>query len=100
MSGFTIDGVVKHLGALERKSDKLNVQDIVVEVADKYPQLVLVQFKNDRTDQLQGVRVGDMVRVHWNIRGREFQGKYYTSLEGWKLEKAKAQQPEAFDPFK
>ena len=90
MSGFTSEGIVKNMSLVEKKSETLTVQDIVLEIPDKYPQLVLFQFKNDRTEQLKDLKVGDNVRIHWNLRGREFNGKFYTSLDGWRVEKLQA----------
>lgn len=90
MSGFTSEGVVKNIGTPIKVAEKLTVQDVVIEIPDKYPQLVLFQFKNDRTDQLRDVRVGDILRVSWNLRGREYQGRYFTTLEGWKVERSQS----------
>jgi hypothetical protein len=41
---------------------------------------------------------GDTVDVDFNIRTNEYQGKYYTSLQAWKVFKAEGQaQPQASD---
>ena len=90
MSGFTSEGVVKNIGTPIKVAEKLTGQDVVIEIPDKYPQWVLFQFKNDRTDQLRDVRVGDILRVSWNLRGREYQGRYFTTLEGWKVERSQS----------
>jgi hypothetical protein len=29
-----------------------------------------------------------MVKVHFDLRGREWQGKYFTNLNAWRIEKA------------
>lgn len=31
-------------------------------------------------------RVGDLVTVHWELRGREHKGKFYSNLSAWKIE--------------
>jgi hypothetical protein len=41
----------------------------------------------ERADILQSCAVGEMVKVSFNVRGNEYQGKYYVSLQGWKVEK-------------
>ena len=31
--------------------------------------------------------IGDLVKVGINLRGSEWQGKYYANIQGWKIEK-------------
>jgi single-strand DNA-binding protein len=75
-------------------SERFSKREFVVEIADgKFPQYVLFQLTGDRCAQLDDHRVGDMVRVTFNVRGREWQSpqgetKYFNSLDVWKLEPA------------
>lgn len=39
--------------------------------------------------------VGDFVEVEFNIKCREYQGKFYTNLDMWKIEKVGTPQPTA-----
>ncbi|MGE0871378.1 MAG: DUF3127 domain-containing protein [Kofleriaceae bacterium] len=77
-------------------SDRFSKREFVVEIADgKYPQFVQFQLTGDRCAQLDDHRVGDMVRVTFNLRGREWRSpqgevKYFNSLDVWKLERADA----------
>lgn len=77
-------------------SAKFSKREFVVEVADgKYPQMVLFQLTGDRCPVLDDFRVGDQVRVTFNVRGREWKSpqgetKYFNSLDVWKLETARA----------
>lgn len=77
-------------------SERFSKREFVVEVADgKYPQFVLFQLTGDRCAQLDEHRVGDAVRVTFNLRGREWRSpqgetKYFNSLDVWKLEAARA----------
>ena len=65
-------------------------QSFVVQVGDKYPQdLCIDAVKGARRDdcaKVAALNVGDVVSVEVNLRGREYNGKYYTSLQMWKLE--------------
>ena len=60
---------------------------IVVETDEKYPQKVPVDFVQDKCDVLDSYAVGDNVTIETNIRGNEYNGKYYVSLNGWKISK-------------
>ena len=77
-------------------SAKFSKREFVVEVPDgKYPQMVLFQLTGDRCSVLDDFRVGDQVRVTFNLRGREWKSpqgetKYFNSLDVWKLEAARA----------
>ncbi|NVB83449.1 MAG: DUF3127 domain-containing protein [Kofleriaceae bacterium] len=78
-------------------SERFSKREFVVELADnpKYPQVVLFQLTGDRCAQLDGMRVGDEVRIEFSLRGREWRSpsgelKYFNSLDVWKVEPARA----------
>jgi hypothetical protein len=64
----------------------------VVEIPDsKYPQSVVFEVSGDRTSLLDGINIGDTVKVTWNLRGREWKSpqgevKYFTTLSAWRVE--------------
>jgi uncharacterized membrane protein YgcG len=76
-------------------SERFAKREFVLELTDnpKYPQLVLFQLTGDRVSQLDGMNVGDTVRIEYSLRGREWKSpsgevKYFNSLDVWKLEAA------------
>jgi hypothetical protein len=78
-------------------SERFSKREFVVELADnpKYPQTVLFQLTGDRCAQLDGMAVGDQVRIEFSLRGREWRSpsgeiKYFNSLDVWKIEPARA----------
>src|SRR5258706_7080562 len=93
---MAFDAIGKVHLAYETKqvSERFTKREFVVEIADgKYPQFVLFQLTGDRCNQLDDHRVGDSVRVTFNLRGREWRSpqgetKYFNSLDVWKLETA------------
>lgn len=95
---MAFDAVGKLHVAYETKqvSERFTKREFVVEIADgKYPQFVLFQLTGDRVGLLDGHKVGDSVRVTFNVRGREWKSpqgetKYFNSLDVWKLEAARA----------
>jgi len=60
---------------------------IVVETAEQYPQKVPVDFVQGKVNLLDDYLLGESVKISVNIRGNEYNGKYYVSLQGWKIEK-------------
>ena len=82
----TIEGRIIHLGQVEQKSEKFRMRIIVIETADKYPQQIPVQFTNANVDKAESLKLGDVVTISCNIRGREYSGKWYISLDAWRIE--------------
>lgn len=75
-------GIIKAVSPKETINDKLTKQTLLVETQDKYPQVIPVDFYNDK---IPAVNQGDNVKVQVNLRSREYKGKYYVSLNGWKV---------------
>lgn len=61
---------------------------IVVETAEQYPQKLAIDFVKDKCSILDGYKIGDEVTVAINLRGSEYNGKYFVNLQGWKISKA------------
>ena len=88
-------------------------RELVVTTEEQYPQHILVEFVQDKTDLLNSYQVGQLVKVSINLRGREWvnpQGetKYFNSIQGWRIENMEVTQSnpemppvppmEAFEP--
>jgi len=85
---FELEGKLFKKYETEKKSEKFQARDLVVEVADgQYPQYVKMQLVQDRCSLLDGYEEGEQVKVHFDLRGREWQGKYFTNLNAWRIEK-------------
>ncbi len=59
---------------------------VVIETDEQYSQKVPIDFVQDKTSILDKYKVGDNVRVSINVRGNEYNGKYYVNLQGWRIE--------------
>jgi hypothetical protein len=93
---FDAIGKLHVVNETKQVSERFTKREFVVEIADgKYPQFVLFQLTGDRCPLLDEHRVGDAVRVTFNVRGREWKSpqgevKYFNSLDVWKLEAAQS----------
>lgn len=70
-------------------------REVVITTEEQYPQHILVEFVQDKTDLLNTYQVGQQVKVSINLRGREWvnpQGetKYFNSIQGWRIENLEA----------
>ena len=85
---YDITGKVKVIGETQVFGAKgFAKRELVLTVEDgKYPQDISIEFVQDKADLLDAVNEGQEVTVSFNIRGREYNGRYYNSLQGWKLQ--------------
>jgi single-strand DNA-binding protein len=89
---YDIKGIVHLVSETKQVSEKFQKRPIVLEVADgKYPQFIEFEATGDRCSLLDGARVGDTMRITFNIRGRKWdkpggETRYFVSLDIWKVE--------------
>lgn len=80
-----INGVIKVINDTETFKGNFTKKTFVITTAGKYPQPVMFETIKDQTSLLDGLKVGDNVEVSFNIRGNEYNGKYYNNLQAWKI---------------
>lgn len=75
-------------------------REYVLETQETYPKKVHFDFFGERADQYP-LNVGDQVTLSFDIESREYNGRWYTSIRGWKAEKGvnNAAPVPAQDPF-
>ena len=90
---YTLKGELKVIGDVQQISDSFKKREFVVlDASGQYPQTIMFQAVQDRTDLLNNFNVGDNVEVTFFLRGREWtnpkdgQVKYFNSLDAWKIE--------------
>ena len=93
---YDLTGKVKLVMDAKTISDKFTVREFVVTVEDgNYPQDIALQFVNDKVSLLDNIQVGQEVTVSFDIRGREYNGRYFNNLNAWKLQAGEAAAPTA-----
>lgn len=86
---FEVEGKLHRVFPTEQKSTSFSAREFVLEIPDgNYPQLVKFQAVQDRCALLDNFREGDRVKVSFDLRGREWNGKYLTNLNAWRIEGA------------
>ena len=84
---MTVSGKVKVVNATEEVGAKrFKKRLVVVETQETYPQSIPIEFVQDKCNLLDGVQVGQDITVHINLRGSEYNGRYYVQLQGWKID--------------
>ncbi len=62
-------------------------QDFVIETPDQYPRKVCISLWGDKVKDLEAIQMGETVKASINVESREFNGKWYTDVRAWKLER-------------
>ena len=89
MEELKAKGTIHLLGEAKQVSDKMNIREFVLSIGDKYPQLVQFQAVNERVMFLDNAAPGMECEVKFDLRGREYNGKFYVSLNAWDIRIAK-----------
>ena len=72
---------VERIGDLQIISEKFQKREVVLtDRAEKYAMHLAVQFQRKECGKADLVRVGDLVEVHGELRGREYNGRFYTDV--------------------
>lgn len=68
---YEVTGTIHALGQTLPAGNKQK-REVVLVLGDKYPQYVAFEAFGEKTTELDGARVGDMVKVSFELRGREW----------------------------
>ena len=68
-------------------------QEFIVETLETYPRKICMNvWGDDKVAELSGYNVGETLTVSVNIESREFNGRWYTDVRAWKLQREGASQ--------
>jgi hypothetical protein len=71
-------------------SEKFALREFVIETKEQYPQSIILQVSQDKCKILDNYKLGDLVQVSINVRGRKWTDKegkdrFFNTLEVWKI---------------
>lgn len=95
MANLELDGRIKQKLAPQSGNSARGAwvkQDFVLEYQDgNFPsEVCFTAWGQDKVDNLAQFQTGDAVRVSFNIKAREYAGKWYNDLRVWKLSSPQA----------
>lgn len=84
---MNISGEIHEIGITEQVSDKLRKRELIIKYTENpnYPEFIKIEAINDKCEVLDKFSQGQNVSVDFNMRWREYNGKYYNSLSLWKI---------------
>ena len=72
-------------GGVSKSGNQWRKKEYVLETQDTYPKKVHFDFFGDRVDQFK-LSVGQLIRLSFDIESREYNGRWFTSIRGWRAE--------------
>ena len=87
-------GILKQIGEEIQVSDKFTKREFVLTIPGQYPQHVTFQLTQGKCSLIESFKVGDEVKVAFNLQGKEYRDKqgvlkHFNSLGAWKIELVK-----------
>lgn len=83
-----IIAVLPEQGGISKTGNEWKKQEYVLETHDQYPKKVCFQiFGADRIAQA-AIQPGEELTVSFDIDSREYQGRWFTNISAWKVERA------------
>lgn len=67
-------------------------REYVLETLETYPKKVHFDLFGERADQYP-LSVGEIITLSFDINSREYNGRWFTSISGWKVDKGEVQVP-------
>jgi len=77
---------LKEIGGTSKSGNAWRKQEYILETGGQYPKKVCVAFWGDRIDQF-ALEVGEEVTLGIDIESREYNGRWYTEVKAYKVDR-------------
>jgi hypothetical protein len=81
-----VEGSIKEVFEMQTFGSGFTKREFVVTTKEQYPQDIKLELIKDRCDLIDAYKKGDNVKVQFNLRGNEYNGKYFVNLQAWRIE--------------
>jgi len=62
-------------------------QEFILETQEQYPRKVCIALWGDKARDIDSIAIGESLKASINVESREFNGKWYTDVKAWRIEK-------------
>lgn len=92
---YEVTGKIVAIYDTIQRSESFRVREFVIEKSDEFGGKIITNYikfqsTQDKTAMLDKVKVGEEVKVHFNLKGNKWvkDGKesYFTNLDAWRIE--------------
>ena len=75
-------------GVSQRTGEQWQSREYVIETQEQYPKKMCFEVFGTAKLKEFNIRNNDLIKVHFDITAREYNGKWYNSIRAWKVEHA------------
>jgi len=84
---YELTGKIKKLFDQQDFPSGFYKREFVVTTDERFPQDIKLDCLKEKVEMLQGLDEGSPVKVSFDIRGREWNDRFFVDLTAWKVEK-------------
>ncbi len=82
---FEQEGILHKVFETQSKTDSFQAREFVIKLDGNYPQFIKFQLTQDKCDLINNYKEGEKIKVSFDLRGREWNEKFFTNLNAWKI---------------
>ncbi len=82
-----VSQILKPEGGVSKGGREWSKREFVIDTEEQFSRKVCFTLFGDKTTLINSITVGEMVEVSFNLESREFNGKWYTNINAWKIDK-------------
>jgi hypothetical protein len=95
---FEVEGTIKVIMDTQTFGSGFTKREFVVTIGDdRYPQDIKMEVVKDKTQLLDKYKAGQRVKIGFDLRGGEHNGRYYVNVQAWRIHPADGSEPPAGD---
>lgn len=69
-------------------------QEVVFELPSEFNRKICVGFWGDRAQEAATLKSGETITVSANVESREYNGRWYTEVRAWRINRKSAAEPQ------
>jgi len=90
MDNHTVKGKVHEIAQIQtgktQTGKEWKRQNLVIDTGDDYNPHLSISFLGEKCSLLNNLKINDEVNVHINLSSKEWSGKWFTNVNGWKID--------------
>ena len=83
-------GTIKEIFETQTFPSGFSKREFVITTDERFPQEIKFDCLKEKAELLNDLKAGDTVVVSFDIRGRQYNDRYYVDLNAWRIESAGA----------
>ena len=82
----TVSKILDEQSGVSKANKEWKKRDFVITTEGDYPKDVCFTVFGDKVSLIDSIAISDVVDVSFNIESREWEGRYFSNVNAWKIE--------------